>query len=877
MSLLDKLKEKHNQKILNEELTNYGIVIGSITPSDFNPKTSRFFSCLVRSMLIFFATFGTIGAVVSGLDLPFYPLLVIPALIVITIAISFLYYNRITFYIGYIFFFIVFTVSIFALYFYINSGFQAFVNVLYEKYSDYFNLSTLRQATEFIADRRITVSVTMIFVGAFLSLLLNITISGYMSLIETFLITFPLLQLVLYINLKPDTIYLIMLISVYISVGILRRSSFYRMPAIKHNKESYITLKNKRKKSWMHIYISNGQGLLRIAVYSVIFASAFLLICNNNFFNSFNSRNVRNQLKNTTDEYVKIVVQQGVVGLFNRYSNVGGLNSGKIGGVGSVRPDYETDLEVTYVPLSAAPVYLKGFTGVNYDNSSFSSNYDYGADNTPVYRQTYYSMADYLHPTNNYAFMHINNIDADSNYVYMPYDSIVYSSDIITETSVNVASRRKPFNTARLHVGYFGSSLADIDDQSTRRISNLYKYDHSYAYANEIPGFASYDLIYDPYVPSISLSPDLTIPSDYDEAVKDECLAVPGRLKNTLDQFNEDAGLDYYKDALLNAASDEERCQLTLAACSTLKGYFFNEYPYTMAPGATPRNEDAIEYFLTVQKKGYCAHFAASSTMILRNLGIPARYCEGYVIQYNDISDNAVAISDDTNGWLELTSTSGYGLLDDTGVITVDVTDGSAHAWVEIYIDGYGWIPYEFTPPSTGETLSDFSLGGLFSGLFRATNRMSTSETTTNVTPVNLDITVDFSSSLAFIYIPLIIVLIAIVLILIIRYFGPARLEAFLIKHYERKGLYNKALVLFYKHFAIALKKKELITSTNMYIKDLTDLLADKELITKEQGRLIYLTVSGAYYGADTINESDYNTCTLALNKVLEALKKSKK
>ena len=67
--------------------------------------------------------------------------------------------------------------------------------------------------------------------------------------------------------------------------------------------------------------------------------------------------------------------------------------------------------------------------------------------------------------------------------------------------------------------------------------------------------------------------------------------------------------------------------------------------------------------------------FASSAALILRELGIPARYVEGYIA--SNLNKKSYG-SDMTYG--------GY------------VKDYEAHAWIEVYFDGVGWIQYETTP-----------------------------------------------------------------------------------------------------------------------------------------------------------------------------------
>ena len=89
-------------------------------------------------------------------------------------------------------------------------------------------------------------------------------------------------------------------------------------------------------------------------------------------------------------------------------------------------------------------------------------------------------------------------------------------------------------------------------------------------------------------------------------------------------------------------------------------------------------DDNVIIKFLGEYKEGICQHFAASATMLYRALGIPARYCIGYV---GDVVANKVT----------------------------DVTGEQAHAWTEVYIDGVGWIPVEVTGSgfNTGEGSGD--------------------------------------------------------------------------------------------------------------------------------------------------------------------------
>ena len=82
---------------------------------------------------------------------------------------------------------------------------------------------------------------------------------------------------------------------------------------------------------------------------------------------------------------------------------------------------------------------------------------------------------------------------------------------------------------------------------------------------------------------------------------------------------------------------------------------------------------DFVIDFLTRTKEGYSVHFASAAAMLFRYYGIPARYVEGYLITPQDVE--------------YMTENESY-MIDET----------HAHAWVEYYQDGVGWIPFEVTP-----------------------------------------------------------------------------------------------------------------------------------------------------------------------------------
>jgi len=93
-------------------------------------------------------------------------------------------------------------------------------------------------------------------------------------------------------------------------------------------------------------------------------------------------------------------------------------------------------------------------------------------------------------------------------------------------------------------------------------------------------------------------------------------------------------------------------------------------FAYTDNPGV-PDIPDAskLQYFLFENRKGYCAYYAGATLFMLRALGIPSRITVGFM---------TVDRSNKNKGW--------YWYYAD-----------QAHAWVQVYFPGYGWLDFDTT------------------------------------------------------------------------------------------------------------------------------------------------------------------------------------
>jgi hypothetical protein len=105
-----------------------------------------------------------------------------------------------------------------------------------------------------------------------------------------------------------------------------------------------------------------------------------------------------------------------------------------------------------------------------------------------------------------------------------------------------------------------------------------------------------------------------------------------------------------------------------LTVVRRVENYLLHEgrYRYTTdvrKPGLEPLNE-----FLFHTHAGYCQHFAGAAALLLRVAGVPARVVVGFATG-EQISPHTWAVRDE-----------------------------DAHAWIEVYFPGVGWVPFNPTP-----------------------------------------------------------------------------------------------------------------------------------------------------------------------------------
>lgn len=236
------------------------------------------------------------------------------------------------------------------------------------------------------------------------------------------------------------------------------------------------------------------------------------------------------------------------------------------------------------------------------------------------------------------------SIISDNNAARYPQDFVPFTATIgnnaLTDTRVHMLNESKI-----AYVPYFLESLPDnlnsVADVCVKNDTDKNEFNYSH-----YPFYAENTYKYNNSAEA----------ENYKAFVYDTYLEIPRKTQIELRRIADQEG---FLDSELTVSKKIEM----------VKNYISNSKTYSLKTPKMPSGKDFATWFLNESDTGYCVHFATAGTLMLRALGIPARYVTGYY---------ATAYANQT----------------------VTVTTDNAHAWVEYYSDTAGWIPLECTPSS---------------------------------------------------------------------------------------------------------------------------------------------------------------------------------
>jgi transglutaminase-like putative cysteine protease len=113
-----------------------------------------------------------------------------------------------------------------------------------------------------------------------------------------------------------------------------------------------------------------------------------------------------------------------------------------------------------------------------------------------------------------------------------------------------------------------------------------------------------------------------------------------------------------------------------LEAVKRVQAYLLNSGTFTYTTDVGAASSDPILDFLLKTHRGYCQHFAGAAALLLRMAGVPTRVVVGFATGQSD------------------------------GKGTYAVRDEDAHAWIEVYFEGVGWVAFNPTPGGAAATVA---------------------------------------------------------------------------------------------------------------------------------------------------------------------------
>ncbi len=679
--MIAKRKEKIETQKRDKLTKNTGIYFS--VELEAEKRRFPFLKYLLNAFILFGGTYGSLMCFASSFDMEIY----VPILVMICISLSIIfagmYIYKWTKYVAYL---AILFMSIFFLtdsYRAINSGMSAIFNICLDRINDVFPLPKIKNYSEFIDDRVYTVTMALCVISLLMMLILNIVVSEYMNVILFFLFTFPLMQIGLYFGFQPDVFPMIILMGSWLIVLVMRMTGAYDGLS---NKMSAKTVVKKNVHHYGFVTDPGNCAMIGITAGGVILAFILvlgLLVPKKDFaISTFADR-----WKEATNQPVKNVLTYGLASLFPSNSVRGA--AGDIANVKSISFDGKTDLEVTMANIGEDRYYLKSFTGQEYlpyrykwTNNSFAIETDtisYGATENADTRAYYNLPAEMIKfdmenekkllPLKHKVEVKIvDDQMLDQGDLLVPYYALSDSDMVLSAPGTVFA--KSPTDTM-----VYTTYSMNLDVTNRRYFEKL-----SYLYTG------------DDVKKSLEVSKDY-----YENVILEYYLQVPEENKEVLKEICKQHGF---------RAEDPDVVRKVVEMLR-------DEYDYTVKPGRVPGGEEYVNYFLTNNKKGYCVHFATSATLLFRYLGIPARYVEGYVVDWYDMVRGEVLTDEDAANWLE------GGNVENIDVVRASISDANGHAWVEIYYPDFGWVPIEVTNSASIDSGDDSILSGIFGGGFR--------------------------------------------------------------------------------------------------------------------------------------------------------------
>ncbi len=134
-----------------------------------------------------------------------------------------------------------------------------------------------------------------------------------------------------------------------------------------------------------------------------------------------------------------------------------------------------------------------------------------------------------------------------------------------------------------------------------------------------------------------------------------------------------------------------------------VSSFFQRDFKYSLNLTGTTDRSTPIANFLLKSRTGHCEYFAAATTLLLRQAGIPARYAIGYSVhEFSPLEGQYIVRGRHAHAWSMVYLNHTWQSFDTTPADWVSFEDATAPAW-QIVADGWSFVMFKL---STG--LSQF-------------------------------------------------------------------------------------------------------------------------------------------------------------------------
>ena len=129
----------------------------------------------------------------------------------------------------------------------------------------------------------------------------------------------------------------------------------------------------------------------------------------------------------------------------------------------------------------------------------------------------------------------------------------------------------------------------------------------------------------------------------------------------------------------------------------TIENHFTENFTYSLNRSGRYSRKKYLQDFLFNSKTGHCEYFATATVLLLRTVGIPARYAVGFVVdEYSTIERQYIARSRDAHSWVHAFVGGEWRVVDTTPAVWGPFEDENASIF-EPFVDLFSWVSYRIS------------------------------------------------------------------------------------------------------------------------------------------------------------------------------------